>query len=330
MAKLEAMLRTNDREESFVHPTKAEDVEEERIGVLVAEDDAMFRRILQSWLESWGFWVVLAEDGVKAWEILQQKQPPELLILDWMMPGIDGTELCRRIRARHQELYQYILLATSKDEKQDVVQGFEAGADDYLTKPFNRNELRARLRVGRRILTLQKDLIRAREDLRFQATHDVLTGLWNRRALLDLFESELDRASRAQSSTGVLMLDLDHFKQVNDTHGHLVGDAVLTEAVRRMNLAVRSYDVVGRYGGEEFLIVLPDCDSDQIFASAERVRTAIHATPVKVGNLSIPVTISIGAAIAAPNGADEKAILAVADNALYKAKHAGRNCVIML
>jgi len=313
-----------------VHPTKAEDVEEERIGVLVAEDDAMFRRILQSWLESWGFWVVLAEDGVKAWEILQQKQPPELLILDWMMPGIDGTELCRRIRARHQELYQYILLATSKDEKQDVVQGFEAGADDYLTKPFNRNELRARLRVGRRILTLQKDLIRAREDLRFQATHDVLTGLWNRRALLDLFESELDRASRAQSSTGVLMLDLDHFKQVNDTHGHLVGDAVLTEAVRRMNLAVRSYDVVGRYGGEEFLIVLPDCDSDQIFASAERVRTAIHATPVKVGNLSIPVTISIGAAIAAPNGADEKAILAVADNALYKAKHAGRNCVIML
>jgi len=150
-----------------VHPTKAEDVEEERIGVLVAEDDAMFRRILQSWLESWGFWVVLAEDGVKAWEILQQKQPPELLILDWMMPGIDGTELCRRIRARHQELYQYILLATSKDEKQDVVQGFEAGADDYLTKPFNRNELRARLRVGRRILTLQKDLIRAREDLRF-------------------------------------------------------------------------------------------------------------------------------------------------------------------
>lgn len=313
-----------------MHPTKAEDVEEERIGVLVAEDDAMFRRILQSWLESWGFWVVLAEDGVKAWEILQQKQPPELLILDWMMPGIDGTELCRRIRARHQELYQYILLATSKDEKQDVVQGFEAGADDYLTKPFNRNELRARLRVGRRILTLQKDLIRAREDLRFQATHDVLTGLWNRRALLDLFESELDRASRAQSSTGVLMLDLDHFKQVNDTHGHLVGDAVLTEAVRRMNLAVRSYDVVGRYGGEEFLIVLPDCDSDQIFASAERVRTAIHATPVKVGNLSIPVTISIGAAIAAPNGADEKAILAVADNALYKAKHAGRNCVIML
>ena len=139
--------------------------------VLIADDDAMFRRILQTWLESWGYRVVIAEDGEQAWSILQQEHAPELLILDWVMPGIDGTELCRRIREQQRSPYQYILLATGKDDKQDVVRGLEAGADDYLTKPFDRNELRARLRVGRRILTLQKDMIHARDELRFQATH---------------------------------------------------------------------------------------------------------------------------------------------------------------
>jgi two-component system, cell cycle response regulator len=291
--------------------------------VLVAEDDPMFRKILQNWLQSWGYKVIVATDGTEAWSILQQERPPDLLILDWVMPGIDGMELCRRIRERQSPSYQYILVVTANDARQDVVRGLEAGADDYLTKPFDKGELRARLRVGTRILTLQEDLIRAREDLRFQATHDVLTGIWNRRAVLDLFHREIERAARFHASTGVLMLDLDHFKKINDTYGHLTGDAVLKETAQRITQVVRSYDFVGRYGGEEFLVLLPGCDKEQAEQSGERIRLAVTATPVVVGGSEISVTISIGAT--ATIGGPETEVLAIADAALYQAKSAGRN-----
>ncbi len=297
--------------------------------VLVAEDDPMFRRILKHWLESWGYSVTLAEDGTQAWEILQQESQPELLILDWVMPGVDGAELCHRVRARGRTLYQYILLVTAKDNSDDVVTGLEAGADDYLTKPFERNELRARLRVGRRILTLQAGLIQAREDLRFQATHDALTGIWNRRASLDLLQREIERASRTQSSTGLLILDIDHFKQVNDSYGHLTGDTVLREVASRITHVVRSYDLVGRHGGEEFLVVLPGCDREHALQSAERIRSAIESQPFVVDELQVRVTISIGAT-SSTSGMSEKEMLTIADAALYKAKNAGRNCTALL
>lgn len=297
--------------------------------VLVAEDDVMFRKILEHWLAAWGYRVIVAEDGAKAWEILQEEHPPELLILDWVMPEIDGTELCRRIRDRQRSPYQYILLVTAKGDKQDVVRGLEAGADDYLTKPFNRNELRARLRVARRILSLQRDLIRAREDLRFQATHDFLTSIWNRAALLDLLRRELDRSLRSQLSTAVLMLDIDHFKKINDTYGHLTGDVVLKEVANRIARSVRSYDLVGRYGGEEFLIVLPGCDRSQLDRSAERIRSDIAKTPILAASSEISVTVSIGATVGAGAKSD-KEILLVADTALYQAKNGGRNRVAVL
>lgn len=291
--------------------------------VLVAEDDPMFRKILQNWLQSWDYKVIVATDGTEAWNILQQERPPDLLILDWVMPGVDGMELCRRIRERQSASYQYILIVTANDARQDVVRGLEAGADDYLTKPFDKAELRARLRVGRRILTLQEDLVRAREDLRFQATHDVLTGIWNRRAVLDLLHREIERAARFHASTGVLMLDLDHFKKINDTYGHLTGDAVLKETAQRITQVVRSYDFVGRYGGEEFLVLLPGCDKEQAEQSGERIRFAVMATPVAAGGSEISVTISIGAT--ATIGGPETEVLAIADAALYQAKSAGRN-----
>jgi two-component system, cell cycle response regulator len=291
--------------------------------VLVAEDDPMFRKILQNWLQSWDYKVIVATDGTEAWSILQQERPPDLLILDWVMPGIDGMELCLRIRERQSPSYQYILVVTANDARQDVVRGLEAGADDYLTKPFDKGELRARLRVGTRILTLQEDLIRAREDLRFQATHDVLTGIWNRRAVLDLLHREIERAARFHASTGVLMLDLDHFKKINDTYGHLTGDAVLKETAQRITQVVRSYDFVGRYGGEEFLVLLPGCNKEQAEHSGERIRLAVTATPVFAAGSEIPVTISIGAT--ATIGGPETEVLAIADAALYQAKSAGRN-----
>jgi diguanylate cyclase (GGDEF)-like protein len=245
------------------------------------------------------------------------------------MPGVDGAEICHRIRARQKTPYQYVLLVTAKDDNADVVAGLDAGADDYLKKPFDRHELRARLTVGRRILALQDGLIRAREELRFQATHDVLTGIWNRRATLDLLQREIERAGRSQGATGLLMLDLDYFKQVNDTYGHLAGDAVLREVARRIMQVIRAYDFLGRYGGEEFLVVLPGCDRTHALQSAERIRSVVAGAPVLADQLEIPVTISIGVTAVTAN-ASEKEVLAVADEALYQAKSSGRNRAAVL
>jgi two-component system cell cycle response regulator len=293
--------------------------------LLLAEDNAMFRMVLQSWLEGWGYQVKLAEDGSKAWEVLQQEEAPELLILDWMMPGIDGLELCRRVRAREGVPYQYILLVTAKGDRHDVVAGLEAGADDYLTKPFDTNELRSRLNVGKRILRLQHELIEAREELRHRATHDGLTGIWNRVAMLELLQLEVQRSIRAETSTGVLMLDLDHFKKINDTYGHPIGDMVLKEVADRIARAVRGYDLVGRYGGEEFLVVLPHCSKECAGSSAERIRRAVADRAVAAAGIEIAVTVSIGAAVAAQGTASEADVIAAADAALYRAKKAGRN-----
>lgn len=272
--------------------------------------------------------MIAVRDGAEAWEVLQQSNPPELLILDWMMPGIDGIELCRRIRARNQDSYQYILLVTAKGAKQEVINGLEAGADDYLTKPFDLGELKARVWTGKRILTLQRELIRAREDLRFQATHDSLTGLRSRGATLDMLSSELQRGFRSHTTTGILMIDLDHFKNINDTYGHLVGDAVLKEAARRIGQAVRSYDFVGRYGGEEFLAVLSNCPLSELRAIAERARCAVADTTISTQAGDISVTVSVGG-VASSDGIEDLELLANADSALYDAKRAGRNRVVI-
>jgi diguanylate cyclase (GGDEF)-like protein len=297
---------------------------------LVVEDDAMFRRILQSWLQSWGYEVTVAEDGAKAWTLLQEEPAPQLLLLDWMIPKPSGIELCALIRERNRSPYQYIILLTARDEKQDIIRGLEAGADDYLTKPFDKNELHARLRAGSRILTLQDEQTKNREQLQFQATHDALTGIWNRKAILDLLHGEFERMRRAKTAFGVLMLDLDHFKKINDTYSHLAGDAVLQEAGRRILHTIRAYDRAGRYGGEEFLIVLPNCNDGEVQVCAERIRLAISNEPVAFEGIEIGVTASIGLVVVDPTMHVEKEILSVADAALYAAKHQGRNQVASL
>ncbi len=296
--------------------------------ILVAEDDPVLQRMLESFLKKWGYEVAVAKDGAEAWEILEGEEAPRMAVLDWMMPGMDGVEVCRRVRKRVTQAYVYILLLTAKGEKFDVVDGLESGADDYLTKPFHPQELQARLRTGKRILELEDHLVATQEVLRFKATHDALTGLWNRAAILDLLQRELVRAHREAAPLGVLMADLDHFKKINDTYGHLAGDEVLQEAARRLTGAVRVYDAVGRYGGEEFLIVLPGCDSTTTRDRAEHLRATVSGHPVEIVESAIAATLSIGAVSTGEwRAADAKALLRVADDALYRAKAAGRNRV---
>jgi len=298
--------------------------------VLIAEDDPIFRRILESWFKRWGYCVTAVENGLDAWEVLKKEDAPQLAILYWMMPGMDGIDLCRRIRARDQAPYRYVLLLTAKDDKQDVITGLEAGADDYLTKPFDVDELRARVRAGKRILDLQAALMRAQEALKFDAAHDRLTAIWNREAILDLFKGEIDRSRRNNDSLGIIMVDVDFFKKVNDTHGHLVGDVVLQEVGHRLASGLRSYDSVGRYGGEEFLVVVPGCDALNLVVAAERLRRRIADQPVDTSAGPVPVTISLGLATVQANESgliDREGLIRLADAALYAAKARGRNRV---
>ncbi len=297
--------------------------------VLVAEDNPVFQSMLRSMLTKWGYDVRIAPNGVEAWEVMQSAEAPRLAVLDWMMPYMDGVEVCRRIRTAAREPYVYVLLLTARTESQDLVEGMEAGADDYLTKPFNAQELRVRLRAGRRILDLQHQLMEAREALRVQATHDTLTGLFNRGRVLEILATEIARSERELRPLAVLMVDLDRFKQINDTHGHMAGDAVLGEAARRMQAAMRQYDAPGRYGGEEFLIVLPGCGARDGYAQAERIRDAFAREPFAAGGEPLAVTCSIGVSSrgACATG-DADRLIREADAALYEAKSLGRNRVV--
>lgn len=293
--------------------------------VLVVDDDPRFVHLVRANLERAGYQVLTAGGGPQALETVSA-DAPDAVVLDLMLPGMDGFEITNRIREFSKVP---ILMLTARAEQSDKVRGLKVGADDYLTKPFDRNELRARLRVGSRILTLQRELISAREELRFQATHDVLTGVWNRAAVLDLLHRECERSARTGSSVAVLMLDLDHFKKINDTYGHLVGDLVLRDVASRITQNMRSYDLVGRYGGEEFLIVFPECDKTQIEQSANRIRLAIAASPVLTASAEIPVTVSLGATVNTGSQSERDTLFA-ADTALYRAKNAGRNRVIVV
>lgn len=292
--------------------------------VLLADDDPLYARVLRSLLAGWGYDVVAVADGSAAWLALSGDQAPRLALLDWVMPGLDGQQVCQELRARPGEWYTYVILLTAKGEKNDLVLGLEAGADDYLVKPFEPAELKARLRTGRRILELQDQLIAAREAMRQQATRDGLTGTCNRLAVLEALGREWHGASREHSPLSILLIDLDDFKRINDTHGHLAGDEVIREAARRMEIALRPYDVLGRYGGEEFLAVLPACDEHSAVRLAERLRARISERPVLHEGEAIPVTGSIGVATSDARG-DMSALLHAADQALYRAKALGRN-----
>ena len=298
-----------------------------RMRVLIAEDDMISSKILEKNLLDWGYEVGLARRGEKAWQALQDPAL-RLAILDWMMPGMDGPEICARIRRRKKYKYTYVILLSAKDRKRDIIAGLSSGADDYMTKPVNYLELRARLRTGRRIIDLEDKLIATQKQLKDLASRDSLTRLWNRAEILRFLDGESDRSRREGKSVGVIMIDVDFFKEINDRFGHAAGDQALLHVVRRVERNVRRSDRVGRYGGDEIIIILPDCDTDRIRKIAERLRRAVSARSMTCDARTLKATISVGCAVAVQT-ADAKSIIRRADAALLSAKGRGRNCVVV-
>jgi diguanylate cyclase (GGDEF)-like protein len=297
------------------------------IHVLVAEDDSASRYRLQVSLETWGYEVTCVSNGRQAIAELARPEGPSLAILDWSMPEADGLEVCRSIRGTPGSRYVYAILLTAHDRDEDVIAGFDAGADDYVTKPFNAKELRARVRSGARIVQLQHELVAAREELREKAMRDPLTGLLTRGAFFEISDLEFARARRSRTPLSIVMADIDHFKAINDRYGHLGGDQVLQEAARRLHAAFRKEDAVGRYGGEEFVVLAVGCEGPDAIRLAERFRHEVGLEPFAVGDTLIDVTVSVG--VATGSAADGvQGLLKAADDALYSAKRSGRNTVV--
>ena len=292
--------------------------------ILIADDDPVSRRVLEAALVVLGHEVVQVDDGARAIETLAQPDAPSVAIVDWMMPRLDGLAVCRAVRQQRAR-YIYVVLLTARDQPNDMIEALDAGADDFLTKPFNIGELRARLKAGERVVALQDDLLRSHEVLKHEATHDSLTGLWNRGRILEELERELRRNRRESGSLAVVMADVDHFKRINDSHGHAVGDTVLRQIGQRILSTLRVSDSVGRYGGEEFLLVLPRADINGGRDVAERVRVAVSAQPIVEQPAELRVTLSLGVACSGPALQDLTALIGAADKALYLAKANGRD-----
>jgi two-component system, cell cycle response regulator len=300
------------------------------VKILVADDDAVSRCLMERILSRVGYEVVLADDGREALEWLVSPDAPRLALLDWMMPGLDGPAVCLEVRSHRERPYSYMVLLTSKGAKEDLVAGLEAGADDYLTKPCHPEELKARLRAGERILRLEDTLVEAREEMRYKATHDSLTSLWNRGAILAHLNNEIDRTQREHAKLSLLLCDVDYFKRINDVHGHLVGDMILQEVALRLAGAIRPRDAVGRYGGEEFLVILSNCGEKSLRRRGEQLRQAV-ASGSFAGNLQgLSISISVGA-MTIDGGASRQTpevYLSQIDAALYRAKLEGRNRLV--
>ncbi|MEX2016051.1 MAG: diguanylate cyclase [Candidatus Hydrogenedentales bacterium] len=298
--------------------------------LLVAEDDAVGRRVLVHALERWGYTVDAVTDGRAALEALSSPNHPFCIaLMDWVMPELTGPEVCRELRARDGLPFVYLILLSSNESKKEIADGLDSGADDYLIKPVHPVELQARIRVGERYVRLQTELERANQELRTQALTDSLTQLFNRGAIMRRYEEELARAVRERNSLVVLMADIDHFKSINDTYGHPAGDLVLRQVAQHLQAGLRRYDVIGRYGGEEFLAVLPNVSEDYCEVVVERMAAGVRQGEYRINGEALSVTVSIGAAHVAPGvWAPSDRLLQFTDALLYQAKDAGRDRVV--
>jgi diguanylate cyclase (GGDEF)-like protein len=291
------------------------------VSILLVEDSVIDRHQITGYLQKWRFEFQAVANGLEAWDLLQEPEAPRLILLDWMLPGMDGIELVRKMRTLVDDgTYFYTVMLTAKDRKQDLLTAMDAGADDYLAKPVDPSELKARVLVGKRILDLQ-------HSLKFAANHDFLTKLLNRAETVAGLKRELARSQRSGQPVAIILADIDHFKQINDSHGHAAGDDALKEVARRLKGNLRAYDLAGRYGGEEFLLILPTCNLETAMRRAEQLRLAVSRDFLTVYG-TIPLTLSFGVTVsAATSDMNVEELLQQADQALYRAKQSGRNCV---
>jgi two-component system cell cycle response regulator len=293
------------------------------VKTLIAEDEPVSRRVLEAFLRKWGYDVLVTCDGSEAWEILQKPDAPNLVISDWMMPNMNGPDLCRRIREMERSNYAYFILLTAKGRKEDVIQGFQAGADDFLVKPFDKEELKYRVRIGERIIRLEQQILHL-------ATTDSLTGVLNRRAFMERIEEEIHRSVRENSHLSLLLTDIDYFKKINDNYGHQTGDLVLQRFTDQLTRSSRPYDFVGRYGGEEFVVSLPGAGMPQSRAVADRMRKRVEEMKImpQDGPEPIRITASFGVtSLSMDLEENADSLIKRADEAMYRAKREGRNRV---
>jgi len=296
--------------------------------ILVAEDDPVNLRLLRACLVEWGYKVTSVTDGQKALEILQGREAPRLAILEWIMPGMNGIDICREIRKQTRKPYTYISMSTAKVKKQDMVEGLQSGADDYLIRPYKPQELRARLRAGRRILDLREQLLSAYRLIEAQRTVDPLTGVWSRNVILDILKRQLTLSSRSHSPMSLVIAHIDHFRDINASFGPFAGDTVLREVGRRFRAALRPPDSIGRSEADEFVIVLPGCDAPTAASLAEKFRARVDRRAVDTSEGVVAVTISLGVMVTPSEKAlSLDAAWRLATEALSRAKAKGRNCV---
>jgi diguanylate cyclase (GGDEF)-like protein len=299
--------------------------------ILLAEDDPVASMLLTRQLKKAGYEVEAVTDGNAALARFSNRMY-SILVTDWEMPGLDGVALCRAVRSMQLDGYVFILLLTARDSKEHIIAGLEAGADDYLVKPVHEAELVARLNTGRRILTLEQSLRAAIDENRWLSITDSLTGAFNRRYLMEQLPRELDRCARYGRALTLITCDIDHFKRVNDTHGHSTGDEVLAgfaERIRKMTRATT--DWIARHGGEEFVVILPETGYVGGMQAAEKIRAAIEGAPFATISGELRITASFGvAAFEASEAGGERLLdqlMRGSDECLYQAKQAGRNRV---
>lgn len=295
--------------------------------IAIIDDDPIARQILRSSLARLGLEVIEFHDGSTAWDYFLAN-PPRFVITDWLMPNLDGLDLIRNLRSAHFHGYTYSIILTGKEDKTDVVTGLSAGADDYLTKPFDISELRARVNIGLRILELEDDLNRAKEQMERMAMFDYLTGMLSRRAIYSHLQGEIDRFYREGGSLSIMMLDLDHFKALNDSYGHMVGDQALCLVAEQISQSVRPYDWAARWGGDEFLVVLPNTNLEQADAVSNRIHSRIHKLELTIPDkdpLHLHISIGVISTTKVPDGID--GLIQAADEALYSAKKGGKDCI---
>ena len=293
--------------------------------ILIVEDDDVFRALIKKHLDKFGYSVNLARDGLEALRTLDSNDEIRLVLTDMSMPNMSGLDFIKAVRAREDKPYVYMIVVSAYARINDIVKGIEGGADDYLSKPLSFAELEARIRIGQRIIELESRLVRAAREQAELAKRDYLTGLYNRRHIYDIGAQLFNQGRRYGHRLSALVVDVDRFKVVNDNYGHAIGDETLVALARRMSKKLRNVDLLGRMGGEEFIVLMPETDGVGALKVAERIRAEINGNPIQTSGPTLRLTVSQGLASQSNRVPDLDALIKKADSALYTSKREGRN-----